>query len=250
MIQTTTLPLIMGNWKQNTSRQGAVELASAVAQDDVDGATRVVIPPFPWLLPVAERIDGSGVLLGAQTCSAYDDGAHTGEVSASMLTGLCQYVLVGHSERRARFGETDTVVAEKMLRVVEAGLTPVLCVGETLAERERGEAEAIVGGQLAAAEAALSADDWRNVIVAYEPVWAIGTGVSATADDAKAMGAFIASRTSSAREGGLPVLYGGSVSAANAAELWAVGNLAGFLVGGASLKAADFNAIARAAAPV
>ena len=250
MIKTTTLPQIMGNWKQNTSRQGAVELASGVAQEDIEGVVRVVIPPFPWLLSVAEQVEGSGVLLGAQTCSAYEDGAHTGEISATMLSGLCTFVLVGHSERRARFGETDTVVAEKLLRIVGAGLTPVLCVGETLAERERGDAEAIVGGQLAAAEAALSADDWRNVIVAYEPVWAIGTGVSATADDAEAMGGFIASRTATAREGGLPVLYGGSVSAANAAELWAVGNLAGFLVGGASLKAADFNAIARAAVPV
>lgn len=249
MSHSSTRPLVIGNWKQNTSRDRAVELASAVARDDINGVERVVVPPFPWLVPVSEVVEASNVRIGAQTCSAYEDGAHTGEVSASMLVSLCSYVLVGHSERRARFGETDTVVAEKLLRIVEAGLTPVLCIGETLSERERGDAEAIVSGQLAAAEAAISADDWRNVVLAYEPVWAIGTGVAATADDAKAMASFISSRTALARNGGLPVLYGGSVSAANAAELWAVGNVAGFLVGGASLKAADFGAIARAVAP-
>lgn len=208
----------------------------------------VVCPPFPYLAQAHERLVQSGVLLGAQNVAAFADGAFTGETSAAMLKDLgCSWVIVGHSERRALFGESNEVVASKLHRVTEAGLCPILCVGETLEQRESGRAEEVVASQLAGGLADMGSS---RCVLAYEPVWAIGTGRTATPVQAQGMHEFI--RECVRRRGldgeSVRILYGGSVNPANAAELFACPDIDGALVGGASLEANGFLAICAAAA--
>ena len=234
----------------NTGLAEAVRLASDVVRaTDGVAATVGVCPPAVWLEAVAERLRGSAVALGAQNVYPAASGAFTGEVSPAMLAGVgCRYVLVGHSERRAVLGESSAFVARKVAACVAAGLVPVLCVGETLEERDGGQAEAVVVGQLIASLDGVDAPG--ALVVAYEPVWAIGTGRTASPDQAQAMHAALrAALGERFGETGraIGLLYGGSVNAGNAAELFAQTDVDGALVGGASLDAAAFAAIVTAA---
>ncbi|MEO1075103.1 MAG: triose-phosphate isomerase [Bacteroidota bacterium] len=247
--------LVAGNWKMNTDFEGALELAEAVADavgEPGEGVDVAVCPPAPLLLAVLDTLGESDILLGAQTMHEADSGAYTGESSASMLTSVgCVFVILGHSERRQYFGETDDGVGRKVTQALAHELVPIVCVGETLAEREAGDAEAVVLRQLSGAFGemeALAAPD--AVVVAYEPVWAIGTGRTASPDDAQAMHAAIrAWMTERFGETGADVelLYGGSVKPGNASELFAQPDIDGGLIGGASLDASSFAAIVRAA---
>lgn len=243
--------IVAGNWKMNLDKSGAQELATALtAHYSLPARQQVALfPPFPWLTTVRHAMAGSGFWLGAQNCSPEPSGAFTGEVSAPMLQELCDAVLAGHSERRALFGESNELVGAKVAAIAAAGLRPFLCVGEQLEERRAGRAEAVVAQQLAAGVAQLNAPDIELLVVAYEPVWAIGTGVAATAEDAQGMCAFVRAQLRERfGEAGAeqPVLYGGSVSPANAAELFAQPDIDGALVGGASLRAESFGAIIEA----
>ena len=244
----STRRVVLGNWKMNTTLAEAGEIAAHLAAERFPEDVVVgVAPPFPWLSAVKASLSNSGICLGAQTCAATGRGAYTGEVSAAMLAELCSFVLLGHSERRAMFGESDDIVKAKLERVLESGLRPVVCVGESLEHRQAGSAGAIVVGQI---HAALSGVDPRRLVdltVAYEPVWAIGTGLTASPEDAEMMGANIAIALVELGIGRIPILYGGSVTAANAALLISAGNVDGFLVGGTSLKPLDFSAIVNAA---
>jgi triosephosphate isomerase (TIM) len=195
-----------------------------------------VCAPFPYLALVAERLRGSPIAWGAQNASEHAQGAYTGEVSAAMLAEFgCRYVLVGHSERRQLYGETDAQAAAKFAAVKKAGMTPILCVGETLGERDAGQTEAVVARQLGAV-------DFKDAVLAYEPVWAIGTGRNATPEQAQAVHAFLRRKVSS----DTPILYGGSVKPQNAAAIFAMPDVDGGLIGGASLVAKDFLAIVEA----
>ena len=245
----TTRPLIAGNWKMNLDRAGATGLASelAAAVANASAFEMVVCPPAPYLSTVAEAIAGSPVGLGAQDCHPAKSGAHTGDVSAAMLGDVgCAYVIVGHSERRADHGESSAQVRAKAEAARASGLIPIVCVGETEAERDAGSTLGVVGRQIA--ESVPDGLDGSTLVVAYEPVWAIGTGRTPTVADVAAVHAHIrealAARTADAAS--VRILYGGSVKPTNAAELLAVANVNGALVGGASMKAADFLAIARA----
>lgn len=242
-------PLIAGNWKMNLDRETAAGLARELAGAVAAAAAfeMAVCPPAPYLIPVADAIAGSPVGLGAQDCHAAANGAHTGDVAAPMLTDVgCTYVIVGHSERRADHGETDAVVRAKAEAARSAGLVPIVCVGETEAQRDAGETLDVVGRQVAGSIP--DGLDGTTLVVAYEPVWAIGTGRTPTVDDVAAVHAHIRAALAgkSADAAGIRILYGGSVKPSNASELLAVANVDGALVGGASLKAADFLAIARA----
>ncbi|MCS6764938.1 MAG: triose-phosphate isomerase [Candidatus Protistobacter heckmanni] len=241
--------LVIGNWKMHGSLGANAALLGAVA-DGAKGLPETgvaVCAPFPYLAQCRELLAGSPVAWGAQDVSAHLQGAYTGEVAAPMLAEFgCGYVLVGHSERRAYHGETDALVVAKAARALEAGLTPVICVGETLAQREAGETEAVVGAQLDVALDLLHADQLAKVVLAYEPVWAIGTGKTATSEQAQAVHAFLRGRVdarNAAAAKTMPILYGGSVKPGNAAELFAMQDIDGGLIGGASLAAADFLAI-------
>lgn len=213
----------------------------------------VVCPPFPYISQAKDVLGGSVVSVGAQNLSSFKDGAYTGEVSGSMLLDLgCSWVIVGHSERRSIFGETDDVVASKVALALDLGLKPILCVGETLEQREAGEAEAVVRTQLDGVLSVVGAELAGNIVVAYEPVWAIGTGRTATPDQAQVMHAFIRSHL---QRSGVPsqkvkILYGGSVTAANASLLFVKPDIDGALVGGASLVAESFSLICAAAAAI
>ncbi len=245
-------PVVAGNWKMNLSLADSSALATDVchAAADAPNVDVLLFPPFPWLVPVRDAIGEAPVGLGAQTCHSAVSGAYTGEVAPEMLAQVCTHVLVGHSERRQLFGETNAVVASKLAAALRAGLRPVLCVGETLAEREAGSAQSIVGEQIDTALAELDPAAVGSLLIAYEPVWAIGTGLAATADDAQAMCAFVRARVDSRVPGAgetLRVLYGGSVTPANAAELFAQKDIDGGLVGGASLKATTFGPLIDAA---
>ncbi|WP_207458478.1 triose-phosphate isomerase [Azospirillum sp. SYSU D00513] len=243
--------LIAGNWKMNGLKADGLDLASSLA-GRLNGAGAVpfdmlVCPPFPLLFPVGEAIKGSPLALGGQDCSFKTSGAHTGDVSPVMLKDAgCAFVILGHSERRADHGESDALVAAKAKAAHAEGLVAIICVGETEAQRDAGQAESVVAGQLAGSlpEGANAS----NTVIAYEPVWAIGTGKTATPDDVRAMHAHIRAELGKALSdaGAVRVLYGGSVKPSNAAELMAVENVDGALVGGASLKAEDFWAIAAA----
>lgn len=216
------------------------------------GCEVAVCPPFPYLAQVAGRLAGSTLALGAQNVSEHPQGAFTGEVSADMLADLgCAYVLVGHSERRSLYGETDAVVAAKFAAVQRAGMVPVLCLGETLAERESGATEGVVGRQLAAVIEHLGVAALASAIIAYEPVWAIGTGVTASPAQAQAVHAAIRARVAGFDAGvaaGVRILYGGSVKPQNAIDLFGQPDIDGGLIGGAALVAGDFLAICQAAA--
>jgi triosephosphate isomerase len=243
--------IVAGNWKMNLTRVEAVALARAVAATPAsDGVEVTIFPTFPWLVPVADAIAGTPVVLGAQNCYTEAAGAFTGEVSPAALAECCSAVLAGHSERRHVIGESNELVGRKVTAILASGLSAYLCVGETLAEREAGEAERVVFGQLSAGLGAVRAEELGRIVVAYEPVWAIGTGVAASSDDAQAMCLSVrdwlgTSFGAAGRE--LPVLYGGSVSPANVDELFAQADVDGGLVGGASLAAASFGALIEAA---
>jgi triosephosphate isomerase len=245
--------LVAGNWKMNGSRAANARLLDAIKAGvaKAPGVAVAVCVPFPYLQQVAAALEGSSVAWGAQTLSEHESGAYTGEVSGSMLREFgCRYVLVGHSERRTLYGERDSQVAAKFLAARRAGLAPVLCVGETLEERERGATEEVVTRQLGAVIDAAGAAGLAGAVVAYEPVWAIGTGRTATPAQAQEVHALIRRRVGgadAATAAALPILYGGSVKAANARELFAQADVDGGLIGGASLVAEDFLAICTAA---
>jgi triosephosphate isomerase len=244
--------LVAGNWKMHGSKAMVNGLLKGLlAAPDSERAELAVFPPFPYLALAQSLLSGSSIAWGAQTLNPVAQGAHTGEVSAPMLldTG-CRYVLVGHSERRSLYGESDADVAERFAAALAAGLEPVLCVGETLEEREQGRTEQVVERQLQAVLERCGVDGFRRAIVAYEPVWAIGTGKTATPDQAQAVHAFIRDKFASRDDiiaGQLRILYGGSVNGSNAADLFAREDIDGGLVGGASLKAEDFLTIRDAA---
>jgi triosephosphate isomerase len=235
--------VIAANWKMHTTPADAGELAATIARrTEVSGVTRVICPPYVCLAAVARALEGSGVAVGAQNIHQELAGAFTGEVSAPMLGGLASWVILGHSERRRDAGETDALVAAKVGRAVEHGLRPIVCVGEQLSEREAGIAESIVraqvSGSLAGHEPATLLE--AGLVIAYEPVWAIGTGRTATGPDAAAMASAIRAACEDLGwpDGAkaLPVLYGGSVTSASIDEFLAEPGIDGALVGGASLK--------------
>ena len=243
--------LVVGNWKMNASRAANAALLAGLRQAEAGWTCEVAVcPPFPYLAQLAGLLDGSAIGLGAQDCSAHEQGAYTGEVSSAMLSDIgCRYVIVGHSERRAYHGESYQLVADKAKAALAHGVTPIVCVGETRAEREAGQTEAVVKRQLAAVIHTLS-HCCGEMVVAYEPVWAIGTGLTATPAEAQAVHAVLRAQLHAAtdRSGVMRILYGGSVKADNAAELFAQADIDGGLIGGAALKVADFAAICRAAA--
>lgn len=245
--------LVAGNWKMHGSRAEAAQLLDELIhqQSAALAAEVAVCPPFVYLPDAARRLKESNIALGGQNVCAEPVGAFTGEVSAAMLKDVgCRYVIVGHSERRALFHEDDKLVARKFMAVQSQKLIPILCVGETLEQRERGETEAVVARQLDAVVAVAGIAAFADAVIAYEPVWAIGTGKNATPDQAQAVHAFIRGRIA-ARDAKiaaeLRILYGGSVKAANAAELFEMPDVDGGLVGGASLRGDEFGKICAAA---
>ncbi len=246
-------PFVAGNWKMNPPTVAeAVALAQALRGplSTVEGATRVVCPPFVALTAVAEELAGSSIAIGAQNVHPEPKGAFTGEVSGAMLQGVCSHVIVGHSERRHVLGETDDFVNAKVIAVLGLGMTPILCFGETLEERDAGEASAVVERQTAAGLGGVDPSDVMRVVMAYEPVWAIGTGRAATPEIAQEMiggvRSHLARLTDPATAAQVRLLYGGSVNAGNAAALAALPDVDGALVGGASLDPEAFVAIATA----
>ncbi|PHV37051.1 triose-phosphate isomerase [Janthinobacterium sp. BJB304] len=244
--------LVVGNWKMNGSRtSNAVLLSEIVAGLAASGAASAVCVPAPYLAQCQAQLAGTALGWGAQDVSAHASGAYTGEISAAMLQDFgCGYVVIGHSERRAYHGESDAQVAAKTVAALTAGITPIVCIGETLAQREAGQTDAVVAQQLGAVLAAISADDVAKLVLAYEPVWAIGTGKTATPQMAQdvhqVLRAQLAAKNAVAAAG-VQILYGGSMKPENAKELMAMPDIDGGLIGGAALKAADFLAIIHAA---
>jgi triosephosphate isomerase len=249
-------PFVAGNWKMNTDSRSSVELAKGVVDGSIELAGRdvdvAVCPPFVYLQAVARAVSSSSVAVGAQDVYYQDKGAFTGEISASMLkdTG-CAYALCGHSERRHVIGETDELINRKVTAAIVGGLLPILCVGELQSEREAGQTEEVVTRHIRKGLAGLSAEKASAVTVAYEPVWAIGTGLTATPEQAQEVHEFIRGLLAEIYDGqlaeGIRILYGGSVKADNAADLMGRADIDGVLVGGASLKVDDFVAIIEAA---
>ncbi len=244
------VPLIAGNWKMNTTVEEGVELARALrGRLDGCGIEVELLPPFPHLVPVAEALRGSSLLLGAQNCYAEERGAFTGEVSPAMLSGLCHDVLLGHSERRHILGESDELIARKLRAARRSGLRAILAVGETEAERLEGATMSVVDRHLRSALEGLEAAREGDLVIAYEPVWAIGTGRTATPEQAEEVCVHAASRLDELLgevASTVPILYGGSVTAENAGQLFAQPHIDGALVGGASLQVEAFTAIVRA----
>ncbi|MDX1635142.1 MAG: triose-phosphate isomerase [Marinobacter sp.] len=244
--------LVAGNWKMNGSTQLVKELVGALRAEVSaldNGVEVVIIPPALYLRDAQREAGDSGLGFGVQNISRWQQGAYTGELSAAMVADLdAGYALVGHSERRELFGEADEEVAAKVSQALAQGIRPIVCVGESLAQREAGEAEAVVCSQVELALASVSGDDWQKLVIAYEPVWAIGTGRTATARDAQDMHVAIRGRLArmSAQADSISLLYGGSVKPDNAAELFAQPDIDGGLIGGASLQAEDFIRICRA----
>jgi len=249
----TRRPLVAGNWKLNGSRASATSLARSVADGAASLDCGVVLCPVAVHLALVADVLGDGpVSLGAQNCSEHESGAFTGEIAAPMLAEAgCSHVIVGHSERRALFGETSEQVAAKARAVQAAGMTPILCVGETLEEREADRVETVVGEQLDALLERHGADAFDDLVVAYEPVWAIGTGRTASPEEAQEVHRLIRERVAAKDAGtgeALAVLYGGSVKPDNAQALFGQPDIDGGLIGGAALDAESFLAICRAAA--
>ncbi|ANO51515.1 triose-phosphate isomerase [Woeseia oceani] len=245
--------LVAGNWKMNGSRAANAELLGAIrAGVEVGSSAKMLVcPPFPYLTETVAALTGSGIAVGGQNVSEHESGAFTGEVSAAMLQDVgCSHVIVGHSERRALLGETSETVAAKYVAAISQGLTPVLCVGETLQDREAGRTNAVIDAQLNAVLELAGVSTFAGAVVAYEPVWAIGTGETASPQQAQEVHAHIRGLIA-AQDAGvaerLQILYGGSVKGDNAAGLFAMPDIDGGLIGGASLKPADFLAIAEAA---
>ena len=244
--------LIAGNWKMNTSKQEAEELVGRMkpALESVSGLQTVLCPPFVSLASISDMLRGSSVAVGAQNMHHESSGAFTGEIAPTMLVDLCRFVILGHSERRYIFGETDDAVSKKVEAAIGVGLVPIMCVGERLEEREGGTAEAVVERQTVQGLSRI--DTAGELVVAYEPVWAIGTGKAATADDAQSMMAHIrrtlATKYGESAAGEVSLLYGGSVTADNVAEFVGQQDVDGALVGGASLDADGFVGLVRNAA--
>ena len=244
--------IVAGNWKMNTTVPEGVELAKAVAAKAKEvpaGVELVVAPPFTHLALVADALKGSPVKLSAQNCADKEKGAYTGEVSVAMLCSVgCDYTILGHSERRQYYGETDAKLVEKTKLALAAGLKVILCVGENLDEREAGKHFDIVSNQTKAVLYNFTAEDMKNIVVAYEPVWAIGTGKTATAEQAEEIHACIrkvlADKFGAQVADDTTILYGGSCKPSNAKELFAQPDIDGGLIGGAALKAEDFIGIA------
>ncbi len=238
--------LVAGNWKMHGNRAGNAVRLQAIVEGarSLAGVECALCVPYPYLAQASEALEGSGVALGAQDVSEFDEGAYTGEVSAPMLADFgCRYAIVGHSERRQHFGESDERVAAKFAAALRHGLVPILCVGETLAEREAGRTEAVVARQLDTVLERSGREAFARALIAYEPVWAIGTGRNATPGKAQAVHAFLRARVLEQTR----ILYGGSLRASNAQAIFAMPDVDGGLVGGASLVAEEFLAICRAA---
>jgi len=252
--ENTMRILIAGNWKMNTSLSEAVNLVKEMLSglDEVTGVDKVICPPFISLAAIKEIIRGSSVKLGAQNVYFEEKGAYTGEISPLMLSGLCEFVIVGHSERRQYFKENGELVNKKIRAALKAGLKPILCVGEQLAENEAGQTEAVITRQLKSALENIAYNS--ELVIAYEPVWAIGTGRAATSEQANNIIGLIRNNMAklynkeSAEQ--VRILYGGSVTAANATELIQKPEIDGALVGGASLKANDFISIVKQASAI
>ncbi len=249
------IKFVAGNWKMNGNLATNQALLQALvpALSRVTGVKCAICAPYPYLAHVQQLLSGSGIGWGAQNVSQFDSGAYTGEVSGSMLVDFgCRYVIVGHSERRTLFGETSEVVAQKYAAALKSGLTPILCVGETLAQREAGTTQSVVAAQLDAVVERSGAQSFAQAVIAYEPVWAIGTGKTASPEEAQAVHAFIRERLGgmdATVASNVQVLYGGSVKGSNAAQLFGMADIDGGLIGGASLDAQDFAAIVQAARP-
>jgi triosephosphate isomerase len=249
-------PVVAGNWKMNTTLASARALAEAVAGplSALEAIETVLCPPFVSLAAVIQTVAGAGVAVGAQNCHFEPKGAFTGEVSPLMLADLgCRYVILGHSERRALFGETDATVRRKAQAALAAGLIPIVCVGESLEQNEAGQTVEVVGGQVRAALDGLTGAQVAGLVLAYEPIWAIGTGRAATPEQANAtIGAVrraVGEVAGADAAAAVRIQYGGSVTAENAAALFAQPEIDGALVGGASLKGPDFVAVCAAARP-
>lgn len=243
-------PFIAGNWKMNMDRASAVELAAGLAKatTDLEGVDVAVCPPNIYLEAVVAATKGSKVGVGGQNMYFEASGAFTGEISSAMLLDIgCQYVILGHSERRHVFGETDAEINKKVKVALEAGLTPIVCVGETLPQRESGETLSVIRGQFDGSLAGLSEDDMKKLVIAYEPVWAIGTGKTATPQQAEEVHLDLRKIMESCYNSEIAemvrIQYGGSVKADNASELLGQPNIDGALVGGASLKVDSFMGI-------
>ena len=243
------VPVIAGNWKMNTTVSEAIELVKAMRTgvDKIDNVEKIICPPFVSLAAVGEIIKGSSIKLGAQNLFHEEKGAYTGEISPEMIAELCEFVIIGHSERRQYFGETGEIVNKKIAAALKFDLKPILCVGEKLEENEAGKTEYVVTEQL---KSSLSGIDYlRGLLIAYEPIWAIGTGRAATGEQANATISLIRRSISELYDdktaNDIRILYGGSVTAANAAEFMRQTEIDGALVGGASLKAAEFLSIVK-----
>lgn len=245
-------PLVAGNWKMNGTRASAKALVDGIkaGMDGIDNVGVAVCVPYVFMADVQSQLEGSDVILGAEDCATETAGAFTGEIAAAMLPDFsCSMVIVGHSERRSLYGESDAVVASKFARVQEAGMTPILCVGESLEERRQEITEQVVARQMDAIIEASGVASLANAVIAYEPVWAIGTGMTASPEQAQQVHAFIRGRVAALDSdiaAGLRILYGGSMKPGNAAELMGQTDVDGGLIGGASLQADDFLAICRA----
>lgn len=244
--------IVAGNWKLHGSRAFADALVSGIAAAIPAGVELVLLPPCLYLGELVERFADTGLAFGAQDVSSHDKGAYTGEVSAAMLADVgARYVLVGHSERRQYHAESSELVAKKFVAAQAAGLAPILCVGESLEQREGGQTETVIAGQLRPVLELAGVGAFASAIVAYEPVWAIGTGRTASPEQAQAVHAYIRSQIAAQDAkiaDSLPLLYGGSAKPDNAASLFAQADVDGGLIGGAALAAADFLAIAKAMA--
>ena len=239
-------PLVAGNWKMHGDRESVASLVTGLLEIGCE-AEIAVFPPYVYIPLVTESISSSGISVGAQNASEYDSGAYTGEVSCQMLRDFgCQYAIVGHSERRNIYGEMDAQVARKFAAVQSAGITPILCVGETLEQREQGETLDVVAAQIEVVIGLVGLSNVCEAVIAYEPVWAIGTGKTASADQAQEVHLAIRQQLGGAGEK-TRILYGGSVKAANAAELFLQPDIDGALVGGASLDVNEFSEICKLA---
>ena len=243
--------IVAGNWKMNASKETVNSLIEGILSGMNETSSDVnVCAPFPYLSQVESLIQGSSLMLGAQNLNVNSAGAYTGEVSADMIKDFgAQHVIVGHSERRSLYAETNAIVAEKTKAAIDAGLTPLLCVGESLEDRESGNTEAIVEEQINAVIDLIGIESFDQAIIAYEPVWAIGTGLTATPEQAQAVHLFIRNLLADSSEKiaqRTPILYGGSMNAGNAADLISCSDIDGGLIGGAALKAEDFLQICKA----
>ena len=243
--------IVAGNWKMNASKDSVESLVTDILSGASDVSTEVIVcAPFPYLSQVEALIEGSNLMLGAQNLNVNASGAFTGEVSAEMIKDFgANHVIVGHSERRSLYGETSEIVAEKTKAAIDSGLTPILCLGESFDQRESGKTESVVSEQLNKVIKMVGIEAFNNIIIAYEPVWAIGTGMTATPEQAQAVHKFIRDLLASSSQDiadKTAILYGGSMNAGNAVELISCADIDGGLIGGAALKAEDFLQICKA----